>query len=362
MANRRARYSRRRPVAGRWLAALLVLMALSAVSSPVARAGSGVTCFRGLHYSTKKVGCSPHSSGMTPAPGGLALPPGGIPWWDCVEQLEFFTLNEQYNWGIDPAYIHQSLFWLLYLTLDNAGNLSLLDSMPHSGACQAAPPPPPSNPVIYLAFDSILAVVPEAFWSGTADCPAGEPSSDACPPSVGNPIDIWISQFASAAGQQSQQCSKVLSPFLNLASYQACLRWNRVGSIVWDFDDETVDGVRVPGRNYNVVEVGTGEASAISHTFEYSSGFDPLRNCLRPCPGDALGPDLPGHPGGSPAFQVTVSTVWEVQLQECFSTGGPRICTPWRFIDLRTLGAATADFTSTSLIPIPVVEYGASPP
>lgn len=367
MANRQRTGQRNFWLGRLGLLLLLALMGIAIVPGGLVQAGStgtSATCFKGMQYSNGAVGCNPRSTGIFPGPGGLAGPSGPIQVTVCVPKGAFLQMNASYGWGVDPLTISGPLWWNLNLLLDGFSDPQLIGYFPNgfSNPCPPPPPPPPpGNPVVFLTYDSILAFAPEAFWSGTADCPAGEPPGDACPPSVGNAIHVWVAGFGSSRGP-TQVCSKVLSPFWYFTSYQACLRWRQVGGTTWDFDDETVSGARVKGLNYGVPEAGTGPGSAISHTFEYPSGFDPIRNCVRPCPGDALGPPLPGHPGGAPAFQVTVNAVWEVELRECFSTGGPPACTAWRFIDLRTLGAPTADFTSTSLIPVPVVEYGGSPP
>jgi hypothetical protein len=313
-----------------------------------------------MRYSQGEAGCDPHATGMFPGPGALR-PPGQVNWVACVSADTFVAMMARFNW-VGPTEIEKSPWWLLELEVDGLSD-PLLDGFRAltTGPCRPGPPPTPGNPVVYLTYDDILAVAPKAFWSGTATCPAAEPAGDACPPSVGNAIQIWVASFASTSGR-AQICSRILRPFWYFTAYRACLRWRQVGGTIWDFDDETVNGSRVKGQNYGVVESGTGRGSAISHVYEYPSGFDPLRNCLRPCPGDALGPPLPGYPGGSPAFQVTVNSVWEVQLQQWFATGGPLTPTAWQTLDLRTLGAPSANFTASSLIPIPVVEYGASPP
>jgi hypothetical protein len=360
MASRTSSDQRSCWLSGYCLAVLLCVVA-SGMTPGSALAGSGTTCFAGMHYSSGAAGCAPQATGMLPSPGGLPGPGGPVAWSACVSAATFSAVDTALGWGVNPTFIAAQPWWMLRLLDDGFSDPQLIGYLAIvTGPCNPGAPPAPGNPIIYLTFDSILAFAPEAFWGGTAACPAGDQPDDACPPSVGNPVQMWVAGFASARGP-TQTCSRVLSPFWYFTSYQACLRWRQRGAVTWDFNDET-NGTRIKGQNYGVVESGTGAGSALTHTFDYSSGYDPIRNCVRPCSGEALGPPLPGHAAGSPAFQVTISSVWEVELQQCFATGGPRTCTSWQVLDLRTLGSPAATFTATSLIPVPVVEYGATPP
>ncbi|HEX6780008.1 MAG TPA: hypothetical protein VF099_17500, partial [Ktedonobacterales bacterium] len=118
-------------------------------------------------------------------------------------------------------------------------------------------------------------------------------------------------------------------------------------------DDEEVDpttgqGQQVSGVNINVQRGGIGPSNSVSHTFQYSSAYDPLRGCVRPCSGDLTGPK------GSPAFQVSVSSNW--WLYFCIRINNQaETCTQ---IDLRQYGAAQPYFTSVTTVPVPVFSYG----
>jgi hypothetical protein len=144
-----------------------------------------------------------------------------------------------------------------------------------------------------------------------------------------------------------------------LYNYSLCMRWTpgtQVGDFIWNFDDEQVDpssgqGQAVSGVNYNVPSV---LGQTINHTFQYSSGFNPLRRCVRPCQGDLLGPPMAGYPQGTPAFQVSVSSNWFLQVLQCLNG----VCGAWQTINLQQFGSPTPFFTSVTTVPIFVVSYG----
>jgi hypothetical protein len=173
-------------------------------------------------------------------------------------------------------------------------------------------------------------------------------------------VYTWVVGFISVNGAQTAS-SPTLIDFLGYDTWQGTLTWVQQGSIRWDWNDENVNGQRIFGQNYGVPESGLGPAFAVSHSYDYASDYNPLRNCVRPCSGDRLGPPLPGYPNGSPAFQVLIQTTWRLQLCQRWTSGasGGNTCT---FIDLRTLGAPGQNFISSNLVPLPVLQYGASPP
>ncbi len=300
--------------------------------------------------------------------GGRSQPPGVssgglVKWSICVSAKEFIQLDATYA-GVWPTlslrFVQGSPFWVLSLASVGISPVPQLRGETPVAQCAAPPPPPPQgNPWIYQQF-AIWAWVPLALWDGTSSCPPGSTPGSACPPSVGAPVHTWVAGFVDANGARTAT-SPVLSDYLGYDTWQGTLTWVQQGAIRWDWNDETVNGQRILGQNYGVPEAGLGPAFAVSHTYDYASDYNPLGNCVRPCPGEQLGPPLPGYPNGAPAFQVQIQTTWRLRLCQRWTSGtsGGNTCT---FLDLRTLGAPARDFVSTNLVPLPVLQYGASPP
>jgi hypothetical protein len=171
---------------------------------------------------------------------------------------------------------------------------------------------------------------------------------------------VWVDGFVPFQGAQTACTPAPLTNYLGYDSWSACLSWVQDWPIRWNFDDMTVNRQRLWGLNYGVAERGLGAISAVSHTYEYASDFDPLRNCVRPCRGDQTGPVLPGYPNGSPAFQVQIQTPWRLQLCQSW-TSGTFSGSGCSWIDLTQLGAPSAEYFSQNVVPIPVLQYGGAP-
>lgn len=240
-------------------------------------------------------------------------------------------------------------------------------SQPHPlGGPPCAPPQAPpmtSLPQIGSVFSfNFFAYAPIADISGTAKCPAGSPAGSWCPPSVGNPVTLTVTGFHSAAGPTS--VVKDLGAVDGFADARLSLSWNlnqQVGANVWDFDDEQVDPTT--GQAQRTPTVTSEVNQPVSHTFDYSSAFDPIRQCVRPCPGDLTGPPMAGYPNGTPAFQVQVSSHWNLRYTETVTDfQGQTATLTVDPVDLRQFGSPTPYFTSVTTVPLFVVSYGSVTP
>jgi hypothetical protein len=261
---------------------------------------------------------------------------------------------------LNVTVIMGSPFWILLLADDGTTpDPTLLFYSPRTTCPPPSPPPPTSNPFIFQQF-IIWAFAPMAEWDGSATCPPGSSPGAVCPPSVGQALRTWVSGFVPTSGA-TRACSGTLTNYLGYALYSACLEWRQAWPIRWDFNDQTVDGQRLWGQNYGVAESSLGPGAAVTHTYEYDSRFNPISNCVRPCSKqELLGPVLPGYPNGTPAFQVQIQTPWQLWLCQSFTNSGslpPQTCSQ---VDLRTLGAPARDFISSNVIPVPVLQYGAT--
>lgn len=222
----------------------------------------------------------------------------------------------------------------------------------------AGNPPPCTTCVPQFQFTSwnIWAYAPVAVVAGKASCP-GNNFNGTCPPSVGNEIDLWVDHFNNVNTSVCQDLGTYGGLYNDLT---ICMQWRlQVGSLTWNFDDEEVDpitgqGKQAPGVNINVQRGGIGSSNSVSHVFQYSSAYDPLRGCVRPCQGEMRGPTTAQYPAGTPAFQVTVSSNWWLWFGVC---ANQQAC-QWNIAPLRQLGASQDYFTSVTTVPVPVFSYG----
>ena len=263
--------------------------------------------------------------------------------------------------------------WILGLEYFN-GVLILFDTYPayYPGNVWAPPPffqpvpnpaePPPPCPTLsapppcttclpQIQDFNFWSVAPTPVISGKATCPDGSVSN--CPPSVGNQIQLWVDYWLNAPGTETCQYLGAL-PYV----YQyvtICMWWQPHSStLTWNFDDETVAADSGAGKPTADVSGGNDSNHPVSHTFEYSSAYDPLRGCVRPnsCSGDLTGP------GGAPAFQVTVKSEWDLY----YSVGGA----DWNgtgfyyqtYVNLTPFGSINPYFTETTVVPVSVLSYG----
>ncbi len=230
-----------------------------------------------------------------------------------------------------------------------------VDEVPQGGWPPCPPPQPPCTtcfptPTLNNLYYNFWSYAPVAVVSGKSQCPDG--TFGECPPSVGHPVQLWVDTFTSNAGP-TYACEDlgnvgvygILYPDLVL-----CLRWiQQAGSLSWNFDDETVNPTTGQGTPTPLQTGGQDAAHPVTHTFQYSSAYDPLRGCVRPCSGDLTGPN------GSPAFQVSVSSEW--WLQEGIGVNGFG-SVRWTTINLQDFGSSTPFFTTTTTVPVPVFSYG----
>lgn len=231
---------------------------------------------------------------------------------------------------------------------------------PQGGWPPCPPPKPPCAtcfpiPTLQNVYYNFWAYAPVAVVSGRSSCTDG--SFQECPPSVGHAVQLWVDRFVSStAGGSTSACVDLSNVGVYSILYQSlslCIQWReQVGSLSWSFDDEEVDptsgqGSAQQGVNYGVPG-GTGPADPVTHVFQYSSAYDPLRGCVRPCSGDLTGPK------GSPAFQVSVSSNWWLY----FGVSINKQPYTWTQIDLTQYGAAQPYFTSVTTVPVPVFSYG----
>lgn len=344
-------------------------------------------------YSNGGAACSGAITQIIP---GTLQPPGGSifpwnSWWACVSTQQLITwiyANDGPNawriWDIVDD-IDNNLWdgnWDILVDVLPTGQVIWGGYNPHGVTQQQVwdpnapaswpnprpPCPPPQPPCltcapqIQVTYFNFWAYAPKAVVSGYADCSASTPAGSWCPPSVGNAVHLWVSGFTSSQGPRGA-CSN-LGDFGGLypGGYTVCMRWvqsQRVGALAWDFNDEHIDptsgqGQRVSGMNYNV---DTDVNQQLAHTFEYSSAFDPIRQCVRPCQGDLSGPPMAGYPNGTPAFQVQVASNWSLQFLQCLNG-----CGAWQTIDLRQFGSPTPWFTSVTTTPLFVLSYGSVTP
>jgi hypothetical protein len=317
-------------------------------------------------------------------PGQLQPPGGPVYAWDtwtaCVsltwlenwflsespEAYDFFEtgVRPQWNdwngnWIVTMAWIYQMLS--VTNPIPYQYDPAAIDTTPKAPCPPYQPPPITSLPQIQTVYFNFWAYAPEAVVSGSADCPASSPPGSWCPPSVGEPVHLTVTNIASPRGS-TQSCTQMIN-LPGLYDYVLCMRWTRgsqTGGFTWDFDDAQVDPTsgqarQVSGVNYNV---SSALGQTVSHTFQYSSAFDPLRGCVRPCPGDLLGAPMAGYPQGTPAFQVSVSSNWFLQFQQCLNG----LCGAWQNLDLRRFGSPTSYFTSVTTVPLFVLSYGSVTP
>ncbi len=228
--------------------------------------------------------------------------------------------------------------------------------------------PPPTPPCMtclpqlgsLFTFD-FFAYAPIADISGEAQCPPSSPAGSWCPPSVGNPITLTVTGFHSARGPTG--VTEDLGAVDGFADVQLSISWNpaqQVGPLVWNFDDEAVDPTT--GQAQRTPTVTSGVNQPVSHTFAYSSLFDPIRQCVRPCPGDLTGPPMAGYPNGTPAFQISVSSNWNLLYTERVTDFEGQTATTSFTVDLRQFGSPTPYFTSATTLPLFVVSYGSVTP
>jgi hypothetical protein len=337
-------------------------------------------------YSDGAARCAGHVTNtptLNPPVGGV----GWNKWYVCMspvqadnfvndvidpEGLDIYMLEEEnsFKWfGNDHNWILGLEFW--------EGTLALTDTWPAYNAADvfyypyplekpvpnpqetppACPPlsaPPPCSTCMpqITAFD-FWSMAPTPMISGRATCPDG--SVNNCPPSVGSPLKLWVDSWVNPPGLQTCQ---------NLGGIQdlyqdvtICMWWQpHPGSaLTWDFDDETVDpgtgvGTRTPAQS----GIGYDPAHPVSHTFQYSSAYDPIGGCVRPCSGDMNGPN------GAPAFQVAVSSEWDLYFSVSgHDWNGTRFYRSTQ-INLQDFGSPTGTsyFIENVVVPVPVFSYG----
>ncbi len=234
------------------------------------------------------------------------------------------------------------------------------------------PPPPcprPTPPCLTCApvvstialsssFD-FWAYTPELLIDGEAACPARSPAGSWCPPTVGNPVSLWVSGFSNERGQSIGEGS--LFNYLGIYSrLDFRLRWVPTGPYVWNFDDAHVNPSS--GFGQRTPSVSSSLNQPVSHTFEYSSAYDPIRQCAHPCPGDLKGPPAPGYPNGTPAFQVRVASTWNLELSQRVVLEGRTSNWVTQTVDLRDFGSPTSYFTAVTTLPLFVLSYGSVTP
>jgi hypothetical protein len=321
-------------------------------------------------------------SGAVTAIGPVQLQPPGGPvftwrsWRECVSEewlrAWFFSESpEAGNYFIDYILGANGDWygnWIVTMTRIS-GLLDVTNPVPY--AYNAAtpngpytpcpppqPPPPTSTPEIQDTYFDFWAYAPVAVVSGSADCPDGSAAGAWCPPSVGKSVHLTVIAVDPAQGSRESCSGRITIP--NLYWYTICMQWTlggQVGGYTWNFDDAEVDPTtgqarQVSGVNYNV---SSSLGQTVDHTFQYSSAFDPIRGCVRPCQGDLRGAPMPGYPQGTPAFQVQVASNWLLQVQECLYGA----CSGnWTTIDLTQFGSPTSYFTSVTTVPLFVVSYG----
>lgn len=332
---------------------------------------------------------------MTLAPPSLSPPSGGsIIWggsWTTCAPLSWFvtyaTATGQYGkyWQVIDYYrnlnaIREIWYGNWYVTLQaTTGSLALINTAspvapppynltdtsnwpPVAGPWPPCPPPRPPCMTCLPQLGSVFsfnffAYAPIASIAGGASCPAGSPAGAWCPPSVGNPVTLTVTGFHSALGPRGvTQCLGAVDGF-----QQVCLTlsWNlaqQVGPLVWNFDDEQVDPTTGVGRQSPPVASEVNQP--VSHTFAYSSAFDPIRQCVRPCPGNLKGPPIPGYPAGTPAFQITLASNWNLLYTLFVRQFDGQTATTTYTVDLRRFGSPTSYFTSVTTLPLFVTSYG----
>lgn len=290
--------------------------------------------------------------------------------------------DEAWEWVDAPAPLG-GWFGTWWVTVLVSGGTSSVLTARHNGQDATAPgdPCPPDPPPCVTCFPQIAsqyanfaASAPVPLIAGTAACPAGENPSDACPPSVGSPITVWVSGVQQAG--PNPNCATLLALPGVFDRYQVCMRWtaaDQVGAFYWDFADENASGARVSGINYDVPSGGIGQA--ISHTYDYDSLYDPVRSCFPPpssgrplCANYQRGPAIsagcqkPGgvcYPSGTPAFQVTVTARWMLEVDQCVTSNGGTRCTGYTLVNLQLFGEPNPWYSNGNLVPIFVLGGGA---
>jgi hypothetical protein len=375
------------------LVALIFALLLTALGQPApkAQAAPAASSNCPTWYTDGAAQCQGKVTEVGPPLGGP--PPGGIvlgSWIACVPYSQIFAWFYNPNpdvwehWWDDPSVEEWSgnfYVWMVVFpdTIEpaypwpDASPTNVFQPIPPApnppGNWQSPPPggwppcPPPKPPCTTCfpvptfqdVFYDFWAYAPTAVVSGRSSCTDG--SFQECPPSVGHPVQFWVDRFVSNKGPTTA-CTDLSNVGVYSILYQSlilCIQWRlgeQVGSYSWSFDDEEVDpntgqGSQVAGVNIDVPG-GTGPDNPVSHVFQYSSAYNPLRRCVRPCPGDLNGPN------GSPAFQVSVSSNW--WLYSGISINGQPLT--WTRIDLRDFGAPQPYFTSVTTVPVPVFSYG----
>jgi hypothetical protein len=224
--------------------------------------------------------------------------------------------------------------------------------------------PPPAPPcvtctpvvtqiVLNSSFD-FWTYTPNPAIDGEAACPPDSPAGSWCPPTVGNPVTLWVSEEPRGDTEDCGELDNYLGLYTRL---DVCMRWLRASDYTWNFDDEHVNPSTGQGQRTPTVTSVLDEQ--VTHTFEYSSAYDPIDRCTRPCSGDLKGPPAPGYPNGTPAFQVTVASTWILQIrQRATLEGNTGPWSDWETVDLRDFGAPASSFTSVTTLPLFVLSYG----
>lgn len=276
------------------------------------------------------------------------------------EGLGIYMIEEKVNYNQwDGNWILGLQFWDGFLSLTDtfpnyAGWANPASTWPNPRPpCPAVSAPPPCHSCLpqITSFD-FRSIAPTPLVSGQATCPDGTVNN--CPPSVGSPLQLWVDSWVNPPGQRTCQFLGGIQDLYR--DVTICMWWEPDPNfgLTWNFDDETVDPKTGAGTQTPPVPGGEDPAHPVSHTFQYSSAYDPLRQCVRPCNGDVNGPN------GAPAFQVNVSSEWDL----FFSVGGHDADgTPFFVstqIDLRQFGSPTGTsyFIENSLVPVPVLSYG----
>ena len=285
-------------------------------------------------------------------------------WWDSYNDWSGNWLVDMiaYPFGVfptgtmSPFYYQDTSFYQLW---QHPPTIAGWITPPAGGWGPCPPPVPPCQtcipiPTIQSVYYNFWAYAPVAIVSGRSSCTDG--SFQQCPPSVGHPIQMWVDRFVSSVGPTSA-CTDLTNVGNYAGLYQSlifCMQWRQQAAPpTWSFDDEEVDpntgqGQQVPGVNIGVPG-GSGPNNPVSHVFQYSSAFNPLRGCVRPCTRSEL-----TGPKGSPAFQVSVSSNWWLY----FGISIDGLPFTWTQVDLTQYGAAQPYFTSVTTVPVPVFSYG----
>jgi hypothetical protein len=361
-----------------------------------------------LPFSARAASYAPLTCPTSPSPGvgecqGTALtglapahfsPPSGGPlawggeWSVCMSwsdatryaydlgQLTYLVAIQdifRQNNGYGLTWTHN---WILTLLGTADGAVIMENAYPYDpNNVSSNPPPwpnvpcaPPSPPCMtclpqmgsVFSFD-FWAYAPVASITGSARCPPGSLAGSWCPPSVGNPVTLAVTGFHSTRGPTG--VTEDLGTVDGFADVTLSINWNpaqRVGLLSWNFDDEQVNATTGQAQRSPVVTSGVNQP--VSHTFAYSSAFDPIRQCVRTCPGDLPGPPIAGYPHGTPAFQVSVASHWNLIYTERVTDFAGQTATITYAVDLRQFGSPTSYFTSVTTLPLFVVSYGSVTP